>query len=418
MLAEAVRSRRVTALAFVLAILIAPSMRVDAGDEPALARVTPDAEWNAVFDRTEGWTGADCAGSVDLGDGRTLWMFGDTWVGKRQPGAQMVNNSIAVHPTDKSAPWRPPDPRRVQFVWGPRDKNGKETAWAVPPPIPGDAASAHDWLWCNGGGVVGGTRDGQRPRLIVFFFRVRSDPHGKGVWAFTTVGTCFAVIDNVADPPERWRPNVYDMPRLSINIHDERGKRLRLVGDDKEFLWGMSASREKSVSDEASHVLVFGTLNKKGEWDTSLVLARTPSAKIGFEFFAGKDWRPEIESSAKPIAGGLVSEFSVEEVSTRNGPIWVLIQSEPFLGKHIFARTAPKPEGPWSERRMIYTVPDVAASRAYFTYAAKGHAPLSRPGELLVTYLVNSQNFADVVCDTTIYHPKFVRVPLAVILGK
>src|SRR5579885_2950424 len=120
MLAEAVRSRRVTALAFVLAILIAPSMRVDAGDEPALARVTPDAEWNAVFDRTEGWTGADCAGSVDLGDGRTLWMFGDTWVGKRQPGAQMVNNSIAVHPTDKSAPWRPPDPRRVQFVWGPR----------------------------------------------------------------------------------------------------------------------------------------------------------------------------------------------------------------------------------------------------------------------------------------------------------
>ncbi len=163
---------------------------------------------------------------------------------------------------------------------------------------------------------------------------------------------------------------------------------------------------------------MFGTLNKKGEWDTSLVLARTPSAKIGFEFFAGKDWRPEIESSAKPIAGGLVSEFSVEEVSTRNGPIWVLIQSEPFLGKHIFARTAPKPEGPWSERRMIYTVPDVAASRAYFTYAAKGHAPLSRPGELLVTYLVNSQNFADVVCDTTIYHPKFVRVPLAVILGK
>ena len=70
------------------------------------------------------------------------------------------------------------------------------------------------------------------------------------------------------------------------------------------------------------------------------------------------------------------------------------------------------------QRRSATSVPDVAKSRAYFTYAAKGHASLSRPGELLVTYLVNSQNFGDVVNDTSIYHPKFLRVPLAAICGK
>jgi hypothetical protein len=37
---------------------------------------------------------------------------------------------------------------------------------------------------------------------------------------------------------------------------------------------------------------------------------------------------------------------------------------------------------------------------------------------LLVTYLVNAQNLADVVRDTTIYRPKFLRVPLSAILGR
>jgi hypothetical protein len=63
-------------------------------------------------------------------------------------------------------------------------------------------------------------------------------------------------------------------------------------------------------------------------------------------------------------------------------------------------------------------VPEVATNRAYFTYAAKGHARLSRPGELLVTYLVNSQNFGDLIGDTTIYRPMFLRVPAAILFGK
>jgi hypothetical protein len=395
-----------------------------AGDPRPISAVTPDAEWTAVFNRTEGWTGADAAGSIDLGDGRTLWTFGDTWIGKirdgkRLPGAWMVNNSIAVHLTDKAAPWRAPDPRDVHFVWGPNGKDGRPTAWAVPLAIAGDAASANDWLWCNGGGAVGVTRDGKGRRLIVFFFRVRRNPRGKGVWNFTTVGTCFAVIDNMADPPDRWRPKFYDMRHYRFGTSDAREKRFRPFPDDREFLWGQSASRERNIADEAGHIRVFGTL-KKG-LETSLVLARAPSATIDlldFDFFDGIAWQHFFESSARPLASGLVSEFSVDEVTGPVGRTWVLIQSEPLLGKRIFARTARKPEGPWSAPRTIYTVSDVAKSRAYFTYAAKGHLSLSRPGELLVTYLVNSQNFGDLVSDTTIYRPQFLRVPASVIFGQ
>jgi hypothetical protein len=414
-----VQNGPVKALTFALTMLFVPRLSPVFATEPQLlTRVTPDAEWNAVFDRTDGWTGADCAGSVDLGDGRTLWLFGDTWIGKirdgkRQPGATMVNNSIAVHPTDKAAPWRPPDPRSVQFFWGPNDKDGKPTAWAIPPAVAGDTAADHDWLWCNGGGVVGVTRDGTGRRLIVFFFRVRRDPHGKGVWNFTTVGTSLAVVDNIGDPPERWRPRVIDIPHSGRILEERRPK------PPLEVFWGMSTT-EQGAPKDASAVLIFGT--RQRGFETNLVMAGAPADAIerfaDWRFFAGPRGFDPRTAAALPLARGLVSEFSVERFEDRGRSIWVLIQSEPLLGKRIFVRTAPRPEGPWSATRPIFSVPEVAKNRAYFTYAAKGHASLSRPGELLVTYLVNSQNFGDLVKDTTIYHPKFLRVPAPIIFGK
>ena len=413
---------RFLALAFAFAIVFQAGRHALFADEPQQpAQVTSDAEWNAVFDRTDGWTGADAAGSVDLGDGRTLWLFADTWIskiqnGKRLPGAWMVNNSIAVHPTNPNAPWRPPDPRSVEFFWGPPKKDGHPTAWLVPPTPPGEAKDPQyrDWFWATGGGIVIPRENGQGRRLIVFFFRTRRDPHGKGVWSFATVGTSLAVIDNLSDPPQRWHPRVFDIPGTGQVRDAANGKSAR------EILWGMSAAAEKDAAG-VSRTLIFGT-RKSGPFDMGLLIARARGESI--ERF--EDWKPFDDSnspalnpaSARPIAKGLVSEFSVEKIDDHGRSVWVLVQSEPLLGKRIFVRTAPRPNGPWSSPRTIYTVPDVAKSRAYFTYAAKGHASLSRPGELLVTYLVNSQNFGDLVTDTTIYRPKFLRVPLTLVFGK
>ena len=50
----------VKALTFALTMLFVPRLSPVFATEPQLlTRVTPDAEWNAVFDRTDGWTGAD-----------------------------------------------------------------------------------------------------------------------------------------------------------------------------------------------------------------------------------------------------------------------------------------------------------------------------------------------------------------------
>jgi hypothetical protein len=53
-----------------------------------------------LFDREDGWTGGDGAYSVALPEDKTLWLFGDTWIGKIRDGrhvdAVLINNSLAI----------------------------------------------------------------------------------------------------------------------------------------------------------------------------------------------------------------------------------------------------------------------------------------------------------------------------------
>jgi hypothetical protein len=369
----------------------------------------PDHEWNAVFDRHDGWTGADGAGTVDLGDGRVLWLFGDTWIGsirggKRMPGATMVNNSIAVHSIGHGASGRAPDPKNVQFYWGQKDTDGRPTAWVAPPKT--GAGREHQWYWPTGGGLAVRTPAGSH-RLFVFFFRVQTNPKGKGVWTFTVLGTTLGVVDNLAESPERWKVKLFDVP------HSLRSVLPRSKSADAEMTWGMTACLDpESSKDGAQRALIFG-IRKTGLLNDALVLARAPAAAVEqfdqWTFYARNNSWLSAAREAAPLANGMVSEFSIEPVRCDKQAEWLLVQSEPLLGKRIFVRLAPKPEGPWSAPKAVALVPDVDRNRAYFTYAAKGHAVYSRPGEVLITYLVNSNQFADLVTDTAIYRPQFLR---------
>jgi len=382
----------------------------------------PDDSWNSVFDRRDGWTGADCAGTVNLGDGRMLWLFGDTWIssirgGKRQPGAAMVNNSIAVHSIDRIAGSRVPDPKSVHFYWGAKNADGRPTAWVAPA---GEAsgkqlsAESREWYWPTGGGIVIAGPAASR-RLFLFFFRVRTNPRGKGVWTFTVVGTTLAVIDDAAEPVDRWHVRLFDIP------HSLRPKTRIDTPADAEMTWGMSACFDPESEHSSHSALIYG-IRKTGSLNDALVLARAPIAAIDqfdrWQFYDGKKSWASSATASTPLVDGLVSEFSVERLKINGRTVWTLVQSEPFLGKRIFLRTAPMPQGPWSQRRTVASVPDIDRNRSYFTYAAKGHAELSRPGELLITYLVNSNQFSDLIEDTQIYRPKFLRLPASFLSSK
>jgi len=88
------------------------------------ASAWPEAD--SVFRRDPHWVGADGASSVDLGDERTLWLFGDTFIDPTgmhsRSGAIMVANTVAVqHGTD-------PTRASLTFYWG-RASDGHPTAF-------------------------------------------------------------------------------------------------------------------------------------------------------------------------------------------------------------------------------------------------------------------------------------------------
>ncbi|HEX4071891.1 MAG TPA: hypothetical protein VHX68_11995, partial [Planctomycetaceae bacterium] len=388
--------------------------------DPAAVRVEPDKSWNAVFTRPDGWSGADVAGTVVLGDGRVVWLFGDTWIGtirngKRTPGSRMVNNSIAVHPLDRSAPWTAPDPSAVHFYWGPADRDGHPTAWVRPAEQPGDhqaGEQSREWLWTTGGGLAVRSPSGSL-KLFVFFFRVAKNAQEKGVWGFTVVGTAVGVIDNAVEASDRCNVRLVNLPNELISL-SRKANGAKDAPADAELTWGMATCVDPdSLGRNSPDALIYG-VRRTAFGNRQLVLARAPAASIDrfdtWKFYSGKNsWSPT-PAAAVPLASGIAPEFSVERLEDRTCVIWTLVQSEPFLGKRILLRRAPRADGPWSSPTFLARVSDVERSRSYFTYAAKGHAALSRPGELLITYVVNSNQFADLMEDMQIYRPKFLRV--------
>ncbi len=486
-----------------LTIVVAATALPVAGEAPSAGGTSEGhtaveaVEWEAVFRRTEGWTGADAVYSVDLGDGRTLWLFGDTWIGRiangrHAPGSHLINNSIAVHstPTCRSgktpraqsgSPRRSasqPRPKHVAFYWGPKAPDGKPTAWIVPDPNriapdPIEAKAADDkrdvsksWYWPGDGVVVPTPRDGsiasrnrrhvvpsgkrEGARLVLFLHRIGRTPQPRGVWSFMSVGGAVGIVENVRDAPERWRVVQHENPHVVGKAEAERtpgvfevswGAAVYLEpgggdlprGDTAQALAGCSdparvqsarddnAGASSSGHDDAREeagcrfLYIYG-VREASKWNKQLLLARVkPEAVCRFDrwrfYSGGGQWTSDALRAA-PVAEHLVNELSVERVLVGGRPRLVMVHSEAMLGTHVMIRMADRPEGPWSEPRIVYDVPGVRRNNAYFTYAAKGHAHLSRPGELLVSYVINSTDFGVMVNDPEIYRPRFIRVRL------
>src|SRR5438105_2646259 len=100
---------------------------------PVVKSAVPAREIDALFDRVDGWIGADGAYSVTLSASRTLWLFSDTWVGKirdgRRTDATIVNNTVGVQEGVG---------RRVTYSIA-RRPDGKPTALIAP-------ADGRDWF--------------------------------------------------------------------------------------------------------------------------------------------------------------------------------------------------------------------------------------------------------------------------------
>ena len=138
-----------------------------------------------------------------------------------------------------------------------------------------------------------------------------------------------------------------------------------------------------------------------------------PAGKVddfsAWRFRTTDGWSARPGDSA-PLADGLATEFSVSRVPAGKG--LVAVYTENGLGDRIVGRFADAPEGPWSAPLLLYKCPEMGRDKGVFSYAAKAHPWAATGNELVVSYCVNSFDFARLFRDNGVYRPKVVRVGL------
>ncbi len=339
-------------------------------DGPSVPPPPDDAvlwpEADALFHQDPRWLGGDAAFSVDLGGERTLWLFGDTFVGRRTGSTRrdsvMVRNSLAI------MEGRDPSTATMAFVWREPTAGSPEAFFANDGEI---------WRWPGHGIRAGGA-------LTLFLARLAPSDEGFG---FEAVGWDAARITNPDSSPEDWA--ITYLPTVAI--------------EGLPLVMGIAVVRE------GGFVHVYG-VHEPGSHD--LYLARYPEAAFAAgvdapEWWTGDEWTPHASLTGRPavVTAGAHTELSVHRLDDGR---YAQVQSLGFGATTIGVRTAPALEGPWSEATSIFRPPESRGDRP-FVYAGKAHPELTG-AELVVTYADNAWDFAALLDDESIYFPHFLRL--------
>lgn len=357
-----------------LALLTLLTTTATAGDSEPHRR--PDLD--RLFFRLHGWVGGDGVFSVPLSPERTLWLFGDTWIGRVENGRRsqvvMVNNTIGLQSR------RPFSRQRLKYFI-PRSPTGKPAAFFTPPDRRG-------WFWPLHGIM---TKRG----LLVFLLRIERTEEDSA-FGFQATGLWVARIGNPHEHPRRWFVSYRRVPWSRFSPENTIYWGSALLAKDK-YVYIYGVSEEPRIP---------GCPKK-------LILARAPLDSADsfhqWEFWGGENWIHDFRRAA-PLQNGLATEFSV--TTTAASDTLLLIYSEANLTRNILAATAPAPEGPWSPPQPVFHIPDDKQNPNAFCYSGKAHPTLSRESRgTICSYVVNSLDFWDPLKHAHLYWPRFFEIP-------
>lgn len=323
----------------------------------------PAAEMNALFDvRGPGWTGADSTYSVPLPDGRTVWLFSDTFLGVvddrggRDRFSPLVNNTLVVQDGEQLTTLHGGDPT-LPASFFPSPTGGRD-----------------DWYWVYDG-TVESTSDGEKLRVFLLHFS-RS---GAGQFGFQWEGNALATLS---------------LPDLTLES-------IVPVTDEGGVSWGAA------VLETSEHTYVYGTEDLGNDKYMHLARAARNGLTGRWEFWDGSGWNDDPATSAR-LLRGIANEYSV--TAHAGGYVLVTMDTRTSFSPELVAYTACHPQGPWEIRTLLFRTPE-SGQGDLITYNAHAHPQLADERGWVVSYNVNSRTFGDLFLDATIYRPRFIRVP-------
>jgi hypothetical protein len=359
------------AFAFVLCLQLAPGSAIQRSTKSTensplklASELWPEAD--ELFRSDPRWLGGDAAFSVDLGAGRVLWLFGDSFVARKAPASReasiMVRNSVAIQTGYD------PAQATLKFYW--KVGRGQPTDFA---PHEGNM-----WLWPSHGIRLG-------DRLLQFYSRIAPEDK-KDSLGFKLVGWTAFLIDNPDQEPSAWTLRKLDVP-------ESYGK----------IIIGASAMQIEDF------LYVFGA--SEPEHDAYLVRWPVSGAAKGQllspEWWCGSDGWQANTSERRPVMRDVSSEFSIQRDPWGIG--FIEVNTRGFGAADIVMRRAQILQGPWSEPQKFYRPPESDGPNP-FVYAGKSHPELTG-ADLIVTYVANGSDRI-LANDMSIYYPRFVRLSL------
>ncbi len=322
----------------------------------------PDTAFNNRFRRDiGGWIAGDATYSIALPDGRTLWLFGDTFLGEVNPdnsiksGSEFIRNSAVIQDGDS-----------LNTLHGGTSSDPSDF---IPTQHPDST-----WYWPEHGLVEDDT-------LRIFVAKFREADNGTPGFNFEHAGNDMALFTY---------PGLQFLHATPILASEVNGV---LYGD--------------RILVDTTHTYIYG---RRSDPDYNIPyphVARTLNGTVrdqNWKFHEGSGW------SADPASTTRIHSFQVSQqysVSTYRGK-YILLTQDIWLSPEIFSFTAPTPAGPWSNQRLLYTTPETG--EGMFTYNAYVHPQFDRNREMLVSYNVNG-DFWSIFNNVEIYRPRFIRIP-------
>lgn len=383
-----------------IALMCGESMTIAFAESPINPKIkvvesNPHPALTVCFKREDGWTGADGAYSIKVNKDRTLWFFGDTWIGPIKGGKRvdshnwMVHNTAAFQTLSGKAD-------QFQFFWKAAQKKPSNTDKSFAPK-PSDLfvpEQSNCYYWPGDGAYIDG-------KLYVFMHLIKNKPEAPPPFQFEQIGDDLLQIENPLDDASKWR-----WKRLAVSRTVNGANFGISCLTDSQYLYSY-CSYPAAKSGLNVHPLIVARIKKDNLADLFKKKKSARTIESQWEYLCEHDsgWKRSL-NKPKILIPDAAPEMSISRVHGIDGYVATYM---PPMDHSIYLRFSKTPEGPFAERVLAYKCPD--SEKWMLLYSAKAHPELAKDrGELIVTYCRNTEDFGFHQKLPYIYAPQAVRV--------
>jgi hypothetical protein len=356
--------------------------------------VTEAPEWSALLERNTGWFGGDGIYTIPLngvegkqagtGD-KIMFIFSDSMIGEIKnntmaPGYKMIHNSVALLNGNK------PTPGKMKFYWDTDAKGNTEPLFVPKTP----QTDSTDYYWLGDGFV-----NQVNKATYIFGYRVRNV--SSGAFGFREVGNTLIKIPAGSKPPYT------DLKQMDTPLY---------LLDEKNDIGSFGAgiyvnTKAAGAPNPDGYIYTYGVRGMAKYLMVARVQPKDFEDFTKWRYWDGQAWVSDIKKVAN-ITDGVSNELSVSALPDGR---YALVFQHGGMSTTVGMRIGASPVGPFGPIIKLWDCKPDLVEKTFVVYNAKAHPSISKPGELLISYNINSVEFIkDLKVHPHLYRPRFIKV--------